>query len=63
LDFFIYKKKKKKKKKSKKTYRHIALTSNMRLGHGLDQLTRDSKIAKFYLSLRVDQYVGGLDIW
>lgn len=45
------------------TYSHVALTTDMGLCHGLNKLSRDSKVAKFNLSLWVYQDIRRLDIY
>lgn len=45
------------------THRHVGARSNKGVGHGIYELAAHSKIAQLDLPTRVDQDVGGLDIY
>lgn len=45
------------------THRHVGACSNKGIGHGVYELATHTKVTQFNLPTRVDQYVGGLDIY
>ena len=45
------------------SYAHISGCSNESIRDGIDQLARDSEITEFYLSFRIEQNIGGLDVY
>jgi hypothetical protein len=47
----------------RETHRHVALTPDVGLGQTLFELTRNTEITQFDLTLLVGEQVGRLDIW
>lgn len=45
------------------THRHVGARSNEGVGHGIDELAAHAKVTQLDLPARVDQDVGGLDIF
>lgn len=45
------------------THRHVGARSNKGVGHGIYELAAHTKVAQLDLTARVDQDVGGLDIY
>lgn len=45
------------------THRHVGTRSNKGVGHGIYELAAHTKVAQLDLPARVDQDVGGLDIY
>lgn len=45
------------------THRHVGARSNKGVGHGIYELAAHTKVAQLDLPARVDQDVGGLDIY
>lgn len=45
------------------THRHVGARSNKGVGHGIYELAAHTKVAQLDLPTRVDQDVGGLDIY
>lgn len=45
------------------THRHVGARSNKGVGHGIYELAAHAKVAQLDLTARVDQNVGGLDIY
>lgn len=48
---------------AKLTHRHVGARSNKGVGHGVNELAAHTKVTQFDLPTRVDQDVGGLDIY
>lgn len=50
-------------RRAKLTHRHVGARSNKGIGHGVYELAANTKVAQLDLSARVDQDIGGLDIY